>query len=167
MLLLCHGEWLSLSFIYCDAGAFLPASHPSIHPCADGLTHSDSTAKRHFFHSGIKFAGSLETARNVTLPIIPWSLRQAGSLMARLENAAPSSSCHCKLSREPWIIRPFCLRQHYRARRVPWEPSPSAPRIFLPPPPRLNYTIASPVRDILYDLKQRLGHRKCLMIGRL
>lgn len=107
---------------------------PSIHPCADGLTHSDSTAKRHFFHSGIKFAGSLETARNVTLPIIPWSLRQAGSLMARLENAAPSSSCHCKLSREPWIIRPFCLRQHYRARRVPWEPSPSAPRIFLPPP---------------------------------
>lgn len=138
---------------------------PSIHPCADGLTHSDSTAKRHFFHSGIKFAGSLETARNVTLPIIPWSLRQAGSLMTRLENAAPSSSCHCKLSREPWIIRPFCLRQHYRGATSRGNLRQVLLGYF--PPPRLNYTIASPFRDILYDLKQRLGHRKCLMIGRL
>lgn len=107
-------RWMIVLIIYLLWRRCVSPCQPSIHPCADGLTHSDSTAKMHFFHSGIKFAGSLETARNVTLPIIPWSLRQAGSLMARLENAAPSSSCHCKLSREPWIIRPFCLRQHYR-----------------------------------------------------
>lgn len=107
-------RWMIVLIIYLLWRRCVSPCQPSIHPCADGLTHSDSTAKMHFFHSGIKFAGSLETARNVTLPIIPWSLRQAGSLMARLENAALSSSCHCKLSREPWIIRPFCLRQHYR-----------------------------------------------------
>lgn len=98
-------------FIVTPVRFSLPTIHPSVRRRANSLRQH---SKKAFFHSGIKFAGSLETARNVTLPIIPWSPRQAGSLMARLENAAPSSSCHCKLSREPWIIRPFCLRQHYR-----------------------------------------------------
>lgn len=149
-------------FIVTPVRFSLPTIHPSVRRRANSLRQHSKNA---FFHSGIKFAGSLETARNVTLPIIPWSLRQAGSLMARLENAAPSSSCHCKLS-----------PSHESSGLSVCGSTIAAPRPMgtfakcssaISSPPRLNYTIASPVRDILYDLKQRLGHRKCLMIGRL
>lgn len=101
-------------------------------------------------------------ARNVTLPIIPRGLRQADSLQSwrllKMLLQAGLATVRSRASHESSGLS-FCGSTIALPRPVGTfaKCSSAFSNPHLPishPTPRLNYTIASPVRDIFYDLKR-------------